>query len=88
MLLELLLALLFGILAGTITGLLPGIHINLVGAILVSLSVGILSSIDPIYLVAFVVAMSITHTFTDFIPSVFLGCPDADTVLSVLPGAS
>jgi putative membrane protein len=86
MLLELSLALLFGVFAGTITGLLPGVHINLVGAILVSLSVGILSQIDSIYLVIFVVAMSITHTFTDFIPSVFLGCPDTDTVLSVLPG--
>ncbi len=30
--------------------------------------------------------MAITHTFLDFIPSVFLGCPDTDTSLSVLPG--
>ena len=30
--------------------------------------------------------MSITHTFIDFIPSVFLGCPDTDTELSILPG--
>ncbi|MBU0959149.1 MAG: tripartite tricarboxylate transporter permease, partial [Nanoarchaeota archaeon] len=26
------------------------------------------------------------HTFIDFIPSVFLGCPDTDTELSILPG--
>jgi putative membrane protein len=26
------------------------------------------------------------HTFADFIPSVFIGCPNADTELSVLPG--
>jgi putative membrane protein len=30
--------------------------------------------------------MSITHTFLDFIPSIFLGAPDDDTALSVLPG--
>jgi putative membrane protein len=30
--------------------------------------------------------MSITHTFVDFIPSIFLGAPDEDSVLSVLPG--
>ena len=27
--------------------------------------------------------MAITHTFVDFIPSVFLGCPDTDTELSI-----
>jgi putative membrane protein len=86
MLLEILIFLFLGIIAGTFTGLFPGIHINLVGAMLVSLSIGILSSINPLYLVIFVVAMSITHTFLDFVPSVFLGCPNSDTDLSVLPG--
>jgi TctA family transporter len=28
----------------------------------------------------------VTHTFLDFIPSVFLGAPEGDTALSVLPG--
>lgn len=86
MLLEILLALLIGLLFGTITGLTPGIHINLVGAALVSLSASLLSPIEPIYLVIFIVSMSITHTFIDFIPSIFLGAPDTDTELSVLPG--
>ncbi|MBI3622903.1 tripartite tricarboxylate transporter permease [Candidatus Pacearchaeota archaeon] len=86
MLLELFIFLLLGMCAGTFTGLAPGIHINLVGAVLVSLSVSILSSLNPSYLVVFVVSMSITHTFTDFIPSIFLGCPNDDTSLSVLPG--
>ena len=86
MLLSLIISLLFGILAGTITGLSPGIHINLVGAILVSSSITLFSSILPVYLIVFIVAMSITHTFVDFIPSIFLGAPDTDTELSVLPG--
>lgn len=30
--------------------------------------------------------MSITHTFLDSLPSVFLGAPDADMALAVLPG--
>ena len=86
MLIQIISFLLLGILAGTFTGLIPGIHINLIGIFLISLSASLLSSIPPIYFVVFVVAMAITHTFVDFIPSVFLGCPDTDTELSVLPG--
>ncbi|MBU4072347.1 MAG: tripartite tricarboxylate transporter permease, partial [Candidatus Thermoplasmatota archaeon] len=33
-----------------------------------------------------VIGNAITHTFLDFIPSVFLGAPDDSTALSVLPG--
>lgn len=86
MLLEFLIALLAGTLAGTITGLAPGIHINLVGAIIVSLSLSLFSGIPPVYLVVFIVSMSITHVFIDFIPSIFLGAPEDGTELSVLPG--
>lgn len=30
--------------------------------------------------------MAITHTFIDFIPAIFLGAPDEDTALGILPG--
>jgi len=86
MLLQIILFLLLGILAGTLTGLIPGIHINLIGIFLISLSASLFSSINPIYFVVLITSMAITHTFVDFIPSVFLGCPDTDTELSVLPG--
>ena len=86
MLLEISLAILIGIIAGTITGLLPGIHINLVSAFLISLSAFFLQVTSPISLIIFIVAMSIAHSFIDFIPSVFLGAPDEDTILSILPG--
>ena len=86
MLIEILLFLFFGIFAGTITGLIPGIHINLVGILIVSLSATTLGFLDPIYFVVFITATAITHTFIDFIPSIFLGCPDTDTELSILPG--
>ena len=83
MLVEIILFLLAGVVAGTITGLTPGIHINLVSGILLTIS---FVGLNPVYLVTFITSMAITHTFTDFIPSVFLGCPDTDTELSILPG--
>ncbi len=86
MLIEVILWLFMGIAFGTFTGLIPGIHINLVAVLVLSLSVSFLISMNPLFLIVFISAMAITHTFVDFIPSVFLGCPDTDTELSILPG--
>ena len=69
-----------------LTGLIPGIHINLISIIILGLSTTILTTVSPIFLLVFLVAMAITHTFIDFIPSILLGAPDEDTVLSILPG--
>jgi putative membrane protein len=82
---EITLAIILGCLAGTLTGLAPGIHINLVSAFLV-LSLDKFQSFPSISLASFIVAMSITHTFIDFIPSIFLGAPEEDNFLSILPG--
>ncbi len=73
MLIQIILALLLGLTAGAFTGLVPGIHINLVGVILVSLSVSAFADVNSVYFTVFIVAMAITHTFVDFIPSIFLG---------------
>ncbi len=81
--LVLILALVLGIFAGLITGLIPGIHVNLISIFLISLP---LAFIPPLASLIFIVSMSITHTFLDFIPSIFLGAPDEDTSLSILPG--
>jgi len=86
MLIQIFSSILLGILFGTFTGLIPGIHINLVGSFLIALSTSLLFKIPVIYLAVFITAMAITHTFVDFVPSIFLGCPDTDTELSVLPG--
>jgi len=86
MLIEILISIGLGILAGTFTGLTPGIHINLIGAFIVSISTTIAYKIPPLFLVIFITSMSITHTFLDFIPSILLGCPDTETELSILPG--
>ncbi len=84
--LEIILAIILGITFGTITGLIPGIHTNLVAVLLLSSSLFLLNFFSPISLILFIVAMSLTHTFVDFIPSIYLGAPDEDTVLSVMPG--
>lgn len=81
---ALLLPLILGIFSGTITGLIPGIHINLVAISLLSLS--FIQNLPPTPLLVFIIAMAITHTFLDFIPSIFLGAPSEDTSLSALPG--
>jgi putative membrane protein len=85
MLIEIIAALLLGCIIGTFTGLFPGIHINLIAAILIS-SLAFFPTSNPILLIIFIVSMSITHTFLDFIPSIFLGAPEEDSFLSVLPG--
>lgn len=84
MILELAIAILFGVLAGTISGTIPGIHINLISAIMVSQIDKI--PFSPIGSVIFIASLAITHTFLDFIPSIYLGAPEEDTFLAVLPG--
>jgi len=86
MILSLLVTLLLGVISGTLTGLTPGIHINLIGAILISASITFLAGIPPTILLVFIISMAITHTFLDFIPSIYFGAPDEDTGLSTLPG--
>jgi putative membrane protein len=87
MMLELILAVLFGVIIGTFTGMLPGIHINLVSAMVLASLAFFLAHFQPITIVVFLVALAITHTFIDFVPSIFLGAPDEDdNALSILPG--
>ena len=86
MFIEFLIAALLGILAGIFTGLIPGIHINLVSLLVVSSSVYLLNIFSFTALGIFIISMAITHTFLDVLPAIFLGAPDADTALGVLPG--
>lgn len=82
MIVELLLFMLFGCLLGIFTGLTPGIHVNTAAAILLALG----AALDPYYLAVAIIAMAISHTFWDFVPSIILGAPEPSTALSVLPG--
>ena len=71
-----------GTMLGVFTGLTPGIHTNNIALFALILY---FMGIEPVYLAAMIVAAMLSHTFLDFIPSTFLGAPEEDTSLSVLP---
>ncbi len=83
---ELLISLTIGVALGVFTGLIPGIHTNLVAAFLVSSSAFFLNIFSPLQIIVLIVAMGLTNTFIDTIPSIYLGAPSEETALSVLPG--
>jgi putative membrane protein len=82
---DILLGTLLGIILGTVSGIIPGVHSNTLAGILLSLQVSLVALLGPVALACAMFAALITHTFVDAIPSTFLGIPDADTSLSVLP---
>ncbi|MBD3313010.1 hypothetical protein GF345_01050 [Candidatus Woesearchaeota archaeon] len=83
---QIMTALCIGILLGIFTGLTPGIHTNLLAVMLVSASPLLLQYTSVMALAVFIIAVSVTNTFVDSIPSIFLGAPDSDMALGVLPG--
>jgi len=74
-----------GIVCGAVSGLVPGIHANTVAGVLLSLQALLLAWFDPVVIASAMFATLVTHTFLDCVPSTFLGIPDADTSLAVLP---
>lgn len=97
---TLLLILLFsvlGVLLGVCTGLIPGLHVNTISVILISTIsavVTILSPLStyglplafiPLIIACLFVSTSISHSFHNAIPATFLGVPDEDTAVSMLP---
>ena len=81
---EFFFAILFGIVGGFFSGLIPGIHVNTICAILLSIFVSS-SAISPELIIAFIASMAITHTFFDVLPGLFLGIP-GDLTYALLPG--
>ena len=89
-----------GVLTGIATGLLPGLHVNNIALILLSLSGAIVAAFSFLFeygiseefililICVYIISTSISHTFHDVIPSTFLGAPDEDMALSVLPAHS
>jgi putative membrane protein len=84
MFVELLLALLAGVACGLVTGVTPGVHINLVALLLLNAAPFLLLHVQPITIACFIVAMAVTHSFLDVVPSVFLGAPDSEA-MAMLP---
>ena len=83
---EILIAILLGVIFGIITGLAPGIHPNTVVVFLLAISPLLLNFTSPLILAIFIISCATTNTFTDSIPSIYLGAPEESTALSVLPG--
>jgi putative membrane protein len=89
-----------GVITGIATGLLPGLHVNNIALILLSLSGTILAATSFLFeygiseefilvlITVYIISTSISHTFHDTIPTTFLGAPEEDTALSVLPAHS
>ncbi|MGC9554173.1 MAG: tripartite tricarboxylate transporter permease [Thermoplasmatota archaeon] len=81
---------LLGAAIGCLTGLIPGLHVNTMALLLLSLS-GVLAGVlgggaGGLLLVAVTVAAaSMVHTFVNIIPATFLGAPEEDTALVLLP---
>jgi putative membrane protein len=85
MTLEIIISVLAGIFLGIIAGLIPGLHINLLSLMATSIILQKLQ-LTEIEIIFFFVSMALTSAFIEFIPSIFLGAPDEDSFLSVLPG--
>lgn len=84
MLLEILFFSLLGTGLGIATGLVPGLHINNLLPALLPLTI----LLGPYNLAAVIISMAVVQVFVSFVPSIFLGAPEADTSLSTLPGHS
>ncbi|HME87144.1 MAG TPA: tripartite tricarboxylate transporter permease [Candidatus Nanoarchaeia archaeon] len=82
---ELILAIAIGSILGIITGITPGVHINLVAAILFTITPFLVQYMHPFVIAIAIVAMSIVHTFLDILPSTFLGAPDESNIMLALP---
>jgi putative membrane protein len=76
-----------GFLLGIIAGLVPGLHLNNFAALLLAISPQLFAwGLSPFEVACIILSASISQTFFDAIPAVFLGAPDSETALSVLPG--
>ncbi len=79
---------------GTFTGLVPGIHVNTAATMLLGAYPFLENMISgytdpawvPVLVSCCIMSASAVHSFVDFVPSVFIGAPDPDDTLSVLPG--
>ena len=79
---------------GLFSGIAPGIHVNTLAAMLLA-SQSALSAAFSGHLGAegaaaavccCIMSASVVHSFVDFVPSVFIGAPDGEDAVSVLPG--
>lgn len=76
-----------GIAVGCVAGLLPGVHVNNTSAMLLGMAPALAAmGLSPFYVAIIIVASTISQSFLDIVPSIFLGAPDEATAMAVLPG--
>lgn len=76
-----------GIVVGCAAGLLPGVHVNNTSAILLGITPSLAAlGLPTLYVAVIIVASTISQSFLDIVPSIFLGAPDEATAMAVLPG--
>jgi len=80
--LELLFALALGIVLGVVCGILPGLHPNNT----IPFVLGFSFLFEPVQAAIILIAAGVSNSFVNFIPSIFVGAPDAGSELSALPG--
>jgi putative membrane protein len=80
--LELLLFIFLGLILGIVLGLIPGLHPNMIALLVPALAA---MNMGTINFIAFVVALAVSNTFLDFIPSMLLGAPEPGKELILLP---
>ncbi len=88
---------LLGVFIGLFTGLLPGLHVNNISLFFLSFSPAILAALAPltafgisdtfllVLLCGCIISLALAHSFFSAVPATFLGAPDEETALSILP---
>ena len=79
---------------GLFSGLAPGIHVNTLASMLLTVHPAMVSAVSgqleadaaSIAVCCCIMSASVVHSFVDFVPSVFIGAPDGEDAVSVLPG--
>ncbi len=79
---------------GLFSGLAPGIHVNTLASLMLAshsaISVAVSDHLDAdgvaTAVCCCIMSASVVHSFVDFVPSVFIGAPDGEDAVSVLPG--
>ncbi len=77
---------------GLFSGLAPGIHVNTLASLLLAGQASVAAVIPgtvedaPLAMSCCMMSASVVHSFVDFVPSVFIGAPDGEDAVSVLPG--
>lgn len=74
-----------GVLAGSFTGMIPGLHPNTV--IFSSLPIYLVAGTDFMMYICFISGLSVSHTFHDFLPAIYLNAPSSESAVASIPGA-